>query len=309
MESRQSLIAWVNDLLQTSYTKVEQFGTGAAYCQILDSIYGDVRLDRVKFDANQEYEYMENFKIFQNTLAKHKVDKPLDALRLMKCRFQDNFELIQWLKRFWDMNFPGTGYDAVERRKGKPAGPLDHSASHRPMSSASSARSSSAGAYRARPGGSSSRPVGGGRPAAAAAAGAAGRIGAQRAGIRAAGGANAGAGASAQQMQELTRQLAEAKVLIDTAEKERDFYFSKLREIEVFIQQAELAPGSEVDAMAKHIQAVLYSTDESAVDDPDADVDAAMDDSAAAVGDGAHHHHQYSQQTANSLHVDEEETF
>ncbi|KAJ1663891.1 microtubule integrity protein mal3 [Coemansia sp. RSA 1813] len=291
MGSRQELIAWVNDLLQTSYTKVEQFGTGAAYCQIVDSVYGDVRLDRVKFDANQEYEYMENFKILQNAFTKHKVDKPLDPTRLMKCRFQDNFELIQWLKRFWDQNFPGMAYDAVERRKGKPAGPVD--VHHRPMSSSSSARSSSAGAYRARPGGGpgGSR-VAGGRPAAVG-AGVRG-VAQQRPGSR----PMAGAGASTQQVQELNRQLADAKVLIDTAEKERDFYFSKLREIEVFIQQSELEPGTEVEAMAKRIQAVLYSTEEGTVDDIDAQEDpAAM---------------QYEQQAGghmNSHHVDEEETF
>ncbi|KAI9502083.1 calponin homology domain-containing protein, partial [Coemansia spiralis] len=233
--SRQELLAWVNDLLQTNYTKVEQLGTGAAYCQILDSIYGDVRLDRVKFDANQQYEYMENFKILQNTMTKHKVDKPVDPPLLMKCRLQDNLEFTQWLKRFWDAYAPNSGYDAVGRRKGKSAGPVDP---HRPMSSASSARSSSAGAYRSRPAQQRVRPNAArppvGRPAAV----------------------------SSQQVQELTRQVADAKVLIDTAEKERDFYFAKLREIEVYIQQTEFDAGSEVEVMAKHIQAILYSTDD-----------------------------------------------
>ena len=39
-ESRTELIAWINELLQLNYTKVEQCGTGGAYCQIMDSIYG-----------------------------------------------------------------------------------------------------------------------------------------------------------------------------------------------------------------------------------------------------------------------------
>lgn len=58
-ESRTELLAWLNDLLQVNYTKVEQAGTGkeqkekskeivinkvkgAAYCQIMDSIFGNV---------------------------------------------------------------------------------------------------------------------------------------------------------------------------------------------------------------------------------------------------------------------------
>lgn len=41
-ESRTELLQWLNDLLQTNYTKVEQCGTGGAYCQIMDSIYGEL---------------------------------------------------------------------------------------------------------------------------------------------------------------------------------------------------------------------------------------------------------------------------
>lgn len=38
--SRTDLLAWLNDLLQINYTKVEQCGSGGAYCQVLDSVYG-----------------------------------------------------------------------------------------------------------------------------------------------------------------------------------------------------------------------------------------------------------------------------
>ena len=40
MTSRTDLLAWLNDLLQINYTKIEQCGSGGAYCQIIDSIYG-----------------------------------------------------------------------------------------------------------------------------------------------------------------------------------------------------------------------------------------------------------------------------
>ena len=43
-ESRTELIAWVNELLQLNYTKVEQCGTGGAYCQIIDSVYGKLEI-------------------------------------------------------------------------------------------------------------------------------------------------------------------------------------------------------------------------------------------------------------------------
>ncbi|KAJ2020262.1 microtubule integrity protein mal3 [Coemansia sp. S85] len=283
MASRNDLLTWVNELLRTNYTKVEQLGSGAAYCQIIDSVYGDVRLERVKFNANQEYEFAENFKILQNAMAKHKVDKPIDPPRLMKCRFQDNFEFLQWLKRFWDSYSPGVGYNAVARRNGKPVGAPD--SLRRPMSSASSARSaSSAGAHHARPAPSATSRVAGVRTTAV------------RPGSRPTAAA-VGSGPQ-QQIQELQRQVVESKVLIETAEKERDFYFTKLREIEVFIQQADLAEGSEGEAVAKQIQAILYSTDDGSADDND-----------LALADIQDESYDHVSGHMDRLHVDEEETF
>ena len=36
--------------------------------------------------------------------------------RLIKCKFQDNLEFLQWLKKFWDTYYPGGPYDALARR-------------------------------------------------------------------------------------------------------------------------------------------------------------------------------------------------
>ncbi|KAL2259640.1 hypothetical protein VTK26DRAFT_6631 [Humicola hyalothermophila] len=65
-ESRQELVQWLNSLLQLNITKVEQCGTGAALCQVYDSIFLDVPMHRVKFNVNTEYAYIQNFKILQS---------------------------------------------------------------------------------------------------------------------------------------------------------------------------------------------------------------------------------------------------
>ncbi|AET37501.1 microtubule-binding protein BIM1 Ecym_1259 [Eremothecium cymbalariae DBVPG len=116
-ESRTELLSWLNDLLRLDYTKVEQCGTGAAYCQIMDSIYGDLPMHRVKFDARAEYESLTNFKILQSCFTKHKIEKTVFVDRLVKCRFQDNLEFLQWLKKFWAQNKDESMYDPVSRRK------------------------------------------------------------------------------------------------------------------------------------------------------------------------------------------------
>lgn len=40
----------------------------------------------------------------------------------MKGRFQDNFEFLQWFKKFFDANYGGTEYDAMAQREGLPMG-------------------------------------------------------------------------------------------------------------------------------------------------------------------------------------------
>ena len=85
--------------------------------------------------------------------------------------------------------------------------------------------------------------------------------------------ANAG-GVSTEALQALTAQMEEMKVSVDSLEKERDFYFGKLRDIELLVQerlgsgeedaeteQEGLATGLEEETL-KQIQAVLYSTEE-----------------------------------------------
>lgn len=89
-ESRGELINWLNDLLQLGIVKVEQVGQGAIPCQILDSIWGDVPLHRVKFTAAHEYEYISNYKIFQTSLSTHGITKDIPVERLVKLRLQDN---------------------------------------------------------------------------------------------------------------------------------------------------------------------------------------------------------------------------
>lgn len=225
-ESRQELVQWLNSLLQLNITKVEQCGTGAALCQVYDSIYMDVPMSRVKFNVNTEYAYIQNFKILQNTFAKHQIEKMIPVEALVKCKMQDNLEFLQWTKRFWDQYYPGGDYDAVGRRKGAPV----------PTATAPAApRTSATGARR----------VGGTTPTTGP------RVAAKAVG-----------GPATAALQQENNTLKETVVGL---ERERDFYFSKLRDIELLVQQAvEEDPELEKqeDGLIKQIQTILYSTEE-----------------------------------------------
>ena len=42
--------------------------------------------------------------------------------RLVKGRFQDNFEFVQWFKKFFDANYDGAEYDPLAMRGSEPLG-------------------------------------------------------------------------------------------------------------------------------------------------------------------------------------------
>lgn len=139
---------------------------------------------------------------------------------------QDNLEFLQWTKRFWDQYYPGGDYDAVGRRKGAAV----------PAAGGPAPRAASGAARR--PGGTT--PTTGPR------------VGAAR----------AGGGAASAALQQENNALKETVVGL---ERERDFYFSKLRDIELLVQQAvEEDPELEKaeDGLVKQIQTILYSTEE-----------------------------------------------
>ncbi|SAM09539.1 hypothetical protein [Absidia glauca] len=286
-ESRTELLQWVNDLLNINYTKVEQAGTGnrkkekdlthlarrpthsmlschpyallgGAYCQIMDSIYGDVAMNKVKFDTRQDTsKYFEWYRTEERILTPDcvflcpidqslRVDKIIPIDKLMKCKFQDNLEFMQWMKRFWDQNFPGGPYNALARRKGGSGG--------------GGARTATAGGRTATT--ASRTTATGNRVGSSATA---------RSTSRAGGGSGrTSAGVdnrSASVIMDLNKQIAELKLTVDGLEKERDFYFGKLRDIEILVQeQVEVAEAEQIEdqevAVLKEIQTILYSTED-----------------------------------------------
>merc|ERR1719278_600308 len=83
---------------------------------------GSVAIKRVKFDTKLEHEYIQNFKLLQASFTKLNVDKALPVDRLVKGRFQDNFEFMQWYNKFFMANYDGAPYNAFEIRGCVPLG-------------------------------------------------------------------------------------------------------------------------------------------------------------------------------------------
>merc|ERR1719239_1269375 len=197
---------------------------------------GSIQIKKVKFNTKLEHEYINNFKVLQASFKKMSVDKIVPVDRLVKGKFQDNFEFLQWFKKFFDANYGGQEYDALEIRGGEEVG----------SSSKPGRRESIGAAPPIKPmGGSAPRPaMGSGMPKRSPAqrpSGMASRAPAARpSGMSSRTQNGGGISADAQaQIDDLNTQVMEMKLTIEGLEKERDFYFGKLRDVEVMCQEFE----------------------------------------------------------------------
>lgn len=272
--SRQGLVGWVNDTLELNIVKLDELGNGAAYCQFMDLVYGDMPMAKVKFDARNEYESLQNYKILQASFTKHKVDHPFDASRLAKCRLQDNLDFTQWIYRFVSTKGSIPDYDPSSRRKATTAlnvaggGGASLSGSQQRAGSRNSIAGTNGRATSAqsrRQTRSVSNSSSGSRQSEVSTSRQS-SVSRQTFGRITSGSA---AAANTQKVAELTAQVEEYSHNLDVATTERTLYYGKLLEIEDLVQN-ELDRIYEVDSEAgmsesphmlllRNIQAVLYA--------------------------------------------------
>ncbi|XP_019734496.1 microtubule-associated protein RP/EB family member 2 isoform X2 [Hippocampus comes] len=246
--SRHDITAWVNDILCLNYTKVEQLSSGAAYCQFMDLLFpGCISLKKVKFQAKLEHEYIHNFKLLQASFKRMKVDKIIPVEKLVKGRFQDNLDFIQWFKKFFDANYDGKEYDPLDARQGQDAIPPPDPGEqifNLPKKSHHAASSPTAGASRS----SATTPKSAtptSRPSSAKK-------------IPTASTPAKGEKELEAQVTQLTDQVNTLKVALEGVEKERDYYFSKLREVELLCQEQ----GENDAPFVARLMEVLYAMDD-----------------------------------------------
>ncbi|PNW70976.1 hypothetical protein CHLRE_17g741200v5 [Chlamydomonas reinhardtii] len=231
---RAEILGWINDTLGLRLTKVEDTCNGAVACQLLDVLHpGAVPMAKVDYNANSEYQMINNYKVLQDCFNKLKIDKYVEVARLVKGRPLDNMEFMQWFKAYWDQIIPpGSApapYDGPSRRALCKTGDMKHS------------------------GGGPAPPKAGGIKAGPPAVSAAPRA-APAAAPRVAAGPKGSPG-DRDQMDKLNHQLEDLRLKADGYEKEKDFYYSKLRDVELLCQTPTVC---ELPIM-KRVQEILYA--------------------------------------------------
>ena len=285
------LLDFFNTTLNMNLTKIEQTATGAVACQLADIMFPkSVPMSRVSWEAKTPPEYVSNYKLLQAAFTKNKVQRYVDVDKLIRAKYQDNLEFCQWLKAFYDQVAPPLreGYDPVAVRvRGK--GGKKMPPQFQPRGGAGAG--AGAAARKTRPTAGTTRTTttrAATRSAAPATSNAAGirspparKAGAQKENART-GPSNHTAGAKKKasvdnadkivadatllkKNKEVTARNAELETTMLQMENERDFYFEKLRGIEVMLQvyedrseeEREATGGS--DGVISKIFKVLYA--------------------------------------------------
>ncbi|VDN54810.1 unnamed protein product [Dracunculus medinensis] len=277
--SRHEMLMWVNDCLQSNFSRLEEMHTGAAYCQtnqivsydfqFTDFLFpGSIQLRRVKWNSRLELDWLSNWKLLQTAWKSLGIDKIVPVEKLIKGKFQDNFEFLQWFKKFFDANFDGHEYNPLETRGGEPLPSIvkTNAPSRMPAAKALGHEKKSPTHSTSNVAGNKSEV----RKAAPAPSKIMASVPVRNPQVNAGRTVNAAMDQQKKaiflqlitslknELKDVRQQLAESDGVILSLEKERDFYFSKLRQIEIICQDNEQIGNVDVS----RVFAVLYETEE-----------------------------------------------
>jgi RP/EB family microtubule-associated protein len=188
---------------------------------------------------------------------------------LVKGRFQDNFEFVQWFKKFFDANYDGKEYDALAAREGVPIAAGEGKASHvmpaaaaKPKPAVVTTTKPAAAAPKAtasiQPTTAYSKPnAAAAKPVSTASSKSSVNSSTNHTTTNGNGVKESSVNVELQQQNlALMTEVNEMKTTLDGLEKERDFYFGKLRDIEVLCQEYE----ADNLPVVKKILEILYAT-------------------------------------------------
>jgi RP/EB family microtubule-associated protein len=277
---RKEIVDFINSTLELRINKVEETASGAVACQLLDIMYPNVvPMNKVDWNAKKDFEFLANYKILQTCFTKLHIDRHIDVDRLITAKYMDNLEFMQWFKRYFELQVADKGdYDCRSRRAlGKggasvPAGSAGGGVSSPPTVSSSAKTGGVAGSAATKP--ATLRAPKTVSPAAVPKATALKPASAPAKKTSSlstlpphssSSGAPGAAEAATRQIAALTKQVDDAvrsgnelRTEMEGLEKERDFYFEKLREIEIMLQ--ELEDNGNGNDLTASIFKILYKT-------------------------------------------------
>jgi len=230
-------------------------------------------MKKLNWMARAEHEFVPNYKVLQAAFDRNGIDKHIEVEKLARGKYQDNLEMLQWMKCFWERQGGSIlDYDPVLAREGRtlPQWAKSFDASAGPPSSAKPL------AERRAVNKENTRPSTAGRESAA-----------KKAPITPAAPKTPRTSAAPpavdrtleREVSDLKNQVAgqkdeinELRGTLDGLERERDYYFSKLRDVEILCStlQASMDPELTPSKLIEDIQGILYAEQEQEEEDEEA---------------------------------------
>merc|ERR1719174_3481111 len=75
-------------------------------------------MKKVNWNARADHDAIPNYKILQQAMQKCNIQKHIEVDKLIRGKYQDNLEMFQWIKSYYENRSQGGDYDPLARRFG-----------------------------------------------------------------------------------------------------------------------------------------------------------------------------------------------
>ncbi|KAG2381767.1 hypothetical protein C9374_006151 [Naegleria lovaniensis] len=115
---RVELLGWINSLLETNYSKIEDCSDGIAYYLLFNACFPQhFPLTKINFNAIYPLEKKGNLDKLQKLLAELKIPYSMATDKIANGKLQDNIEFLQWIYTFIAKNFERVATEGLYERR------------------------------------------------------------------------------------------------------------------------------------------------------------------------------------------------
>jgi len=268
---RRELLEWINATLSLNLSKIEQTASGAVACQLMEAMFpGSIDMRKVNWEAKQDFQFVPNYKLLQKAFRTHQVSRHIDVPKLIRAKYQDNLEFMQWFKAFFESQPMREDYDPVAARAGGRGGRRANSnlvtdanvGSHQRRTTGRTTATAPAAHHNKENRTRRAAPTSA-AAAACAPASSSSSSSAEVAQLR------KRVATLEAELAAKTAEVTEAETQIESIDGEREFYYRKLLAVESLLQEEEARlpeseAGSSFSALIKAALKIMYETDDSA---------------------------------------------
>lgn len=104
---RLELLSWINEITESDYPRIEALSDGIAYSQVIDMLHPkSVILSKLNCNnypvyPRNEDDFYRNLKVLEDALVKIKSKRTIDTGKLSRSKFPDNMDFLQWLYQYY----------------------------------------------------------------------------------------------------------------------------------------------------------------------------------------------------------------